>query len=63
MITEIEYANVITEIKLEEVQTAIERLVKEHNISTTEWNMKTERINKILGPLLEQRDRLIESLS
>jgi hypothetical protein len=50
------------EIKLGAVQTAIERLVKEHNISTTEWNMKTERVNRILGDLLEQRDDLIESL-
>lgn len=38
------------------VQVAIERLVKEHNISITEWNLRTERVERILGHLLRQRD-------
>lgn len=46
------------EIKLGQVQTNIERLVKKHNISITEWNTKTERVERILGHLLRQRDRL-----
>ena len=51
------------EIKLGQVQINIERLVKKHNISTKEWNMKTERVERILGYLLRQRDELLEKLS
>ena len=53
---------VITDIELGQVQVTIERLVKEHNISMTEWNLKTERVKKILGDLLRQRDRLVAYL-
>lgn len=49
-----------TEIKLGQVQIAIERLVKEHNISITEWNLKTKRVERILGHLLRHRDRLLK---
>lgn len=48
-----------TEIKLGQVQVAIERLVKKHNISIAEWNLKTKRVERILGRLLRQRDELI----
>lgn len=57
MITKVEI-----EIKLNQVQTDIERLVKKHHISTKEWNMKANRVKRILGHLLRQRDELIESL-
>ena len=51
-----------TEIKLGQVQVTIERLVKEHNISTKEWNLKEDRVKKILGDLLQERDRLMPYL-
>lgn len=47
------------EIKLGQVQVAIEHRVKEHHVSATEWNLKTERVDAILGDLLWQRDYLI----
>lgn len=53
MITKVE-----AEFKLGQVQVCIERLVKKHNISMVEWNLKTERVEKILGHLLQQRDKL-----
>ncbi len=48
------------EYKLGRVQIAIERRVKEYCISATEWNLKTERVNKVLGDLLWLRDYLIK---
>ena len=51
-----------TQIKLGQVQVTIERLVKEHNISTKEWNLKTDRVKKILGDLLLHRDSLLAYL-
>ncbi len=55
MLTKVE-----AEIRLGQVQTNIERLVKKHNISVTEWNMKAERVERILGHLIRQRDDLIK---
>lgn len=57
------FTKVEVDIKLGQVQTAIERLVKSHNISTTEWNLKTDRVERILGHLLRQRDGLLECCS
>jgi len=50
------------EIRLGQIQTAIERGVKEHCISTREWNLKTERVQELLGDLLFFRDRLLDFL-
>lgn len=56
------------ELKLKPVQLWIERLVKEHGITIREWNQRTVparldsplRVEKVMGGLLRQRDRLVK---
>lgn len=52
----------IIDIKLGWIQLAIESRVRIHNISITEWNLKTERVTKFLGDLLWHRDYLLRHL-
>lgn len=52
----VEYPN----LELGRVQVAIERIVRKNNISTLEWNTRTEKVEELLGPLLQQRDSLIK---
>lgn len=50
------------EISLGQVQRAIERGVKEHAISITEWNLRSESVEEALGDLLWLRDRLLKRI-
>lgn len=50
------------EFRLGEVQGAIESRVREHNISMTEWNSRSERVERILGALLQERDSILARL-
>lgn len=45
--------------KLGQLQVAIETGVKKHCISMREWNLRTERVEKVLGDLLWWRDHLL----
>ncbi len=54
---------IFADIKLGAVQVEIERLVKLNCISITEWNMRTDRVEKVLGRLLRERDDLIKKAS
>ena len=51
------------EIKLGEVQRHIERVVREYGISDREWNLKTKRVNNVLGDPLWLRDHLLRIIS
>ena len=53
---------ITAEIKLGRVQLAIERIVKENHISIKEWNLRTDRVENLLGRLLRQRDDLIKTI-
>ena len=53
---------IAAEIKLGAVAVSIGHLVKKHHISTVEWNLKTDRVERFLGRLLRQRDDLIKTI-